>query len=84
MDAEISLYEQEKAAIKQVSITVVREADICLRVMRQVLPRMLHELSQLRASSDAKQSEINIYDKAIEEIESTYGHILFTPEFYNS
>ena len=36
----------------------------------QVLPRMLHELNQLRASSDAKQSEINIYDKAIEEIES--------------
>jgi hypothetical protein len=45
---------------------------------------MLHELNQLRANSDVKQSEINIYDKAIEEIESTYGHILFTPEFYNS
>lgn len=50
----------------------------------QILPRMLQELSQLRSSADLKQSEVNKYDRAIEEIESTYGHILFTPEFYNS
>ena len=57
----------------------------CVDVIHsQTLPKILHELQQLRSNIDAKQGEVNIYDRAIEEIESTYGHILFTPEFYSS
>ena len=39
---------------------------------------------QKRDIIEAKQSEIQIYDKAISEIESTFGHIIFTPALYTS
>jgi hypothetical protein len=31
---------------------------------------------------DAQQKEIAVYDKAINEIETNYGHIIFSEDFY--
>lgn len=36
----------------------------------------------MREGIEAKQREINTYDKAINEIESTYGHIIFSEDFF--
>jgi hypothetical protein len=30
----------------------------------------------------ANEKELKIYDKAIAEIESTFGHIIYSPDFY--
>ncbi len=46
------------------------------------MPKVLFELNQLKESMEFKQKELKIYDRAIEEIETNYGHILFTPEFF--
>jgi hypothetical protein len=48
----------------------------------QVLPKVLHQLNQVKDSMEDKNRELKIYDNAIAEIELNYGHILFTPEFY--
>jgi hypothetical protein len=36
----------------------------------------------MKEGVDSKQREINVYDKAIGEIEARYGHILYSEEFY--
>ena len=36
----------------------------------------------MKEGIDAKQKEINIYDKAITEIETNYEHILYSEDFY--
>lgn len=36
----------------------------------------------MKEGIDAKQKEINVYDKAINEIEAAYEHILYSEEFY--
>jgi hypothetical protein len=36
----------------------------------------------MREGISAKQREMNTYDKAINEIESTYGHIIFSEDFF--
>ncbi len=36
----------------------------------------------MKEGIDAKQKEINIYDKAIAEIEASYEHILYSQDFY--
>lgn len=36
----------------------------------------------MREGIEAKQQELIIYDKAIQEIEKSYGHIIFSEEFY--
>ncbi len=38
----------------------------------------------IRDDIETKQKEISIYDKAITEIEATYGDIIFSPNFYVS
>jgi len=52
--------------------------------IQKLLPKVLHELGKLRDSLDVKKREMNVYDRAIEEIESNYGHILYSPKFYSS
>lgn len=36
----------------------------------------------MRASIELKERELHVFDKAIEDIEHEYGHILFTPDFF--
>ena len=36
----------------------------------------------MREGIEARQREINTYDKAIGEIESTYGHIIYSEDFF--
>ena len=43
---------------------------------------MLHELLAMREGIEAKQQEMLIYDKAIQEIEKSYGHIIFSEDFF--
>ena len=52
------------------------------RAIQQVLPKVLFELNQMRESLEHKERELAVLDKAIDEIESTYGHMLFSAEFY--
>lgn len=47
-----------------------------------MLPKVLYELSQMRESLENKERELTILDKAIGEIESQYGTMLFSAEFY--
>jgi hypothetical protein len=53
-----------------------------LSLLSQIIPKILHELMLMKEGIDAKQKEINIYDKAIAEIEASYEHILYSEEFY--
>lgn len=48
----------------------------------QTLPKLLHELRASKDRIDMKQKELNVYDKAIAEIESNYGHIIFSEQFF--
>lgn len=50
----------------------------------QALPKLLHELIQLRDSIYTKQRDMDIYDKAILEIETKYGHIIYSPDFFDN
>lgn len=50
--------------------------------IQQILPRIVHELMAKRDKIEAKQHEIKIYDRAISEIETNYGHIILSPAFY--
>ena len=50
--------------------------------IRAILPKLLEKLRTMKENIDSKQAEINIYDRAIEEIERQYGHVLFTSAFY--
>jgi hypothetical protein len=52
--------------------------------IRKVLPKLLERLRAMKSGIDAKQAEVNTFDRAIEEIETQYGHVLFTPAFYES
>ena len=52
--------------------------------IRSILPKVISELEMARESLKSKSNEIAILDHAIEEIEQTYGHILFTSDFYTS
>ena len=52
--------------------------------IRQTLPKLLHVLIQHRDNIYAQQREIDILDKAIEDIEHAYGHILYSPDFYGT
>jgi hypothetical protein len=36
----------------------------------------------VREGIEAKQQELTIYDKAIQEIEKSYGHIIFSEDFF--
>ena len=52
--------------------------------IRGTLPKLLHVLIQHRDNISAQQREIAILDKAIAEIEDNYGHILYSPDFYEN
>lgn len=52
------------------------------RAIQHILPKVLYELNQMRESLDSKERELAVLDKAIEEIESKYGHILLSPEYF--
>lgn len=52
------------------------------RAIQHILPKVLFELNQMRDSLDNKERELAVLEKAIEEIESTYGHILLSPEYF--
>ena len=36
----------------------------------------------MREGIEAKQQEMTIYDRAIQEIEKSYGHIIFSEDFF--
>lgn len=36
----------------------------------------------MREGIEAKQQEMTLYDKAIQEIEKSYGHIIFSEDFF--
>ena len=40
--------------------------------------------SSRKSSAEAKEKELRVFDRAIEDIEKNYGHILFSPEFFVS
>jgi hypothetical protein len=50
--------------------------------IRQILPKLLEQLKDMKEGIDEKQREVNTFDRAIEEIERQYGHVLFTSAFY--
>ena len=50
--------------------------------IQNTIPKVLHELSIIRDNINDKNHEIKIYDKAISEIESNYGHVIFTSEIF--
>jgi hypothetical protein len=52
--------------------------------IRSTLPKLLHVLIQHRDNIAAQNREMMILDKAIAEIEDTYGHILYSPDFYDN
>jgi len=52
--------------------------------IRLILPKLLEQLKGMKEDIDSKQEEVNTFDRAIEEIESQYGHILFTSAFFES
>ena len=51
--------------------------------IRQVLPKMLEKLKDMKEGINEKQAEMGVLDRAIEEIERQYGHVLFTSAFYS-
>mmetsp|Transcript_7258 Transcript_7258/g.10796 ORF Transcript_7258/g.10796 Transcript_7258/m.10796 type:complete len:101 (+) Transcript_7258:90-392(+) len=50
--------------------------------IQKIIPKILYELTMMKEGIDSKQREINIYDKAILEIEEKYGHIIFSEDFF--
>lgn len=50
--------------------------------IQQVLPKVIHELMTKRNRIESMHHEVKIYDKAICEVESNYGHVIFSPAFY--
>ena len=48
----------------------------------QILPRIIRDLMMKRDKIEEMQQEIRVYDKAIDEIETNYGHIILSPAFY--
>ena len=53
------------------------------RAVQHILPKVVFELNQMRESLDNKERELAVLDKAISEIESQYGHILLSPEYFS-
>ena len=51
-------------------------------MLSQILPRVIHELMAKRDRIDEMLHEIKMYDRAIGEIETNYGHIILSPVFY--
>ena len=51
--------------------------------IRQVLPKILEKLKDMKEGINTKQAEMGVLDRAIEEIERQYGHVLFTSAFYS-
>jgi chromosome segregation ATPase len=50
----------------------------------EILPKILFQLREKRENIESKESEMQILDRAIEEIETNFSHVLFTPKFYVS
>jgi hypothetical protein len=89
-ESEITSLFLEKKAIQKVSSSLISLSIYLshtflvthLSLLSQIIPKILHELMLMKEGIDAKQKEINIYDKAIAEIEASYEHILYSEEFY--
>jgi hypothetical protein len=50
--------------------------------IRSVLPKLLERLKEMKEGINDKEREMSTFDRAIEEIERQYGHVLFTSAFY--
>jgi hypothetical protein len=48
----------------------------------QTIPKLLSAISARNEGIEAKFRDIVIYDRALDEIESAYGHILYTSRFF--
>ncbi len=70
--------EREKTESEVESLESEKKAIIYL------LPVVMHELRTMKDNIDAKYRDLKTYDNAIAEIEATYGHILYSPDIFNS
>ena len=48
----------------------------------KTLPKILEKLKVMKESIDSKQVEVDMFDRAINEIERKYENVLFTSAFY--
>ena len=89
-NSEVEIYslQQEKHSIQQVTNNIGVDALQLIFLtthsfmLFQILPRIIHELMTKRDKIEEMQHEIKIYDRAIGEIETNYGHIILSPAFY--
>ena len=70
--------EREKTESEVESLEAEKKAVLFL------LPVVMHELRAMKESIDVKYRDLRTYDNAIAEIESTYGHILYSPDIFSS
>ena len=69
--------EREQADSEIDSLTAEKKA------IKNILPKILHELAETRDQIQQKHCELQVFDKAIAEIEANYGHIIFSPDIFN-
>ena len=50
----------------------------------KIIPKVLEELKNMKEGIDAKQAEVDTFDRAIMEIEKQYGSTIFTSRFFTS
>mmetsp|Transcript_4598 Transcript_4598/g.7788 ORF Transcript_4598/g.7788 Transcript_4598/m.7788 type:complete len:93 (-) Transcript_4598:215-493(-) len=67
---------------KEITDSEIASLELEKNAIRKVIPKVLHELLSMREGIEAKQQELTVYDKAIQEIEKSYGHIIFSQDFF--
>lgn len=63
--------------------TELESLELEKRAIKHILPKVMYELQQARESLDFKYKELQTYDNAINEIESIYGHVIFSAEIFD-
>jgi uncharacterized protein YoxC len=53
------------------------------KAIQHILPKVLHELSQIREDVEHKTKEMQLYDSAIAEIEKTSGHVIYSASMFH-
>ena len=69
-------------AEKEVTESAMEALDREKECIKEILPKLLHELEQTKASIADKNKEMQILDNAMDEITSNYGHVLYSSSLF--
>ncbi len=85
-ESEIQSLDLEKESLQTVRFNCLFVLNVIifnyLLLFIQIIPKVIAALIEKRDRIEGIQNEIKLYDKAISDIETNYGHIIFSPAFY--